>query len=212
MTRITPELDRLAAARPETARHAAALTDEGARQALLTAIMADEHPQRPRLRHHRWPMPVAAAAASAAVVLGLGLSGAFGSASHQPSHPAHARLAAWTVIKQADGDITVTIRQLQDPAGLQSTLRADGVPASVTFSGQQNPACTGYPGGQGNSLLSRIVTPQPVNTGDAMTMNPSAIPSGAGLQIYSTNDPNAPEPGVNIGVGLVQASQQCTGS
>jgi hypothetical protein len=211
MTRITPELDRLAAARPETARHAAALTDEGARQALLTAIMADEHPQRSRLRHHRWLTPTAAAAASAAVVLGLGLSGAFGSASHQLSHPAHARLAAWTVVRQADGDITVTISQLQDPAGLQSTLNADGVPASVTFTGQQNPACTAYPGG--SALLASIVTGQLRNdNGDAMTIDPSAIPHGAGLQIAATNVPSQPGPGFWINTEVIQASQQCTGS
>ena len=61
-------------------------------------------------------------------------------ASHQPQ----ARLDAWTVSKQANGNIQVTINQLQDPSGLQSTLRADGVPASVTF-GQHNPACQHYP-------------------------------------------------------------------
>jgi len=47
------------------------------------------------------------------------------------------------------GDIKVTIRELRDPAGLQRTLRADGVPASVTFAGQQNPACQGSPQGTG---------------------------------------------------------------
>jgi hypothetical protein len=34
-----------------------------------------------------------------------------------------------------------------DPAGLQSTLRADGVPASVTLF-NLNPACQPYPGGK----------------------------------------------------------------
>jgi hypothetical protein len=37
--------------------------------------------------------------------------------------PRTARLAAWTVAKQANGDIKVTVRQLSDPSGLQSTLR-----------------------------------------------------------------------------------------
>ena len=35
---------------------------------------------------------------------------------------------------QANGDIDVTINQLKDPAGLQATLRADGLPAIVIFS------------------------------------------------------------------------------
>ena len=55
--------------------------------------------------------------------------------SHPGTHPASARLAAWTVAKQADGDITITINQLQNPAGLQSTLRAGGLPVTVSFSG-----------------------------------------------------------------------------
>lgn len=49
--------------------------------------------------------------------------------------------AAWTVAKQADGNIHVTIRQLRDPAGLQRTLRADGVPAIVTFASHRHPSC-----------------------------------------------------------------------
>jgi hypothetical protein len=60
-------------------------------------------------------------------------------AGHQTSHPGHARLAAWTVTKQADGGIRVTIHELR-------TLRADGVPVSVTFTGQPNPACQPTPG------------------------------------------------------------------
>ncbi len=73
-----------------------------------------------------------------------------------------AQLTAWTVTRQADGNISVTIRQLKDPAGLQATLRADGVPATVTFTRQQNPACRPYPGGtQGTAphstpLLHRV--------------------------------------------------------
>jgi hypothetical protein len=89
------------------------------------------------------------AGTAAVTVVALGLSGAFGSTSHQPSHPAHAQLTAWTVTKLADGEIFVRINQFKDPAGLQSTLRADGVPASVTFANasQLNPACQPYPGG-----------------------------------------------------------------
>ena len=54
-------------------------------------------------------------------------------------------LAAWTVAKQANGDITVTVRQLRDPSGLQSTLRADGVPASVTSIASPDPSCRPTP-------------------------------------------------------------------
>ena len=43
------------------------------------------------------------------------------------------QLAAWTVTRDPDGGITVTVNQMRDPAGLQATLRADGIPARVTF-------------------------------------------------------------------------------
>ena len=105
-------------------------------------------------------------------------------ASHPASHPASGprpQLAAWTVARQADGSVRVTIRELRDPAGLQHTLRADGVPASVTFTGQRNPACQGYPGGGSQSqrrhLLSSVATP--AGGRNAMVIHPSALPSGA---------------------------------
>ena len=43
------------------------------------------------------------------------------------------RLDAWTVTKNPNGIVDVTIRQLSDAAGLQAALRADGVPVRVAF-------------------------------------------------------------------------------
>ena len=71
-------------------------------------------------------------------------------ASHQSGHGPGAQLAAWTVTKQADGTVYVTIRELRDPAGLQSKLRADGLPASVIFGNSPNVEtnpCQSYGGG-----------------------------------------------------------------
>jgi len=107
-----------------------------------------------RARRRRRMTGVMAGTAAVTVVV-LGLSGAFAATSHQPSgatrhqptHRGHAQLAAWTVTKLADGNISVRINQFKDPAGLQRTLRADGVRASVTFASQRNPACRPYPGG-----------------------------------------------------------------
>jgi hypothetical protein len=48
-------------------------------------------------------------------------------------HPVTAQLAAWTVTRNPDGGIKVTVNQMKDPGGLQATLRADGIPARVTF-------------------------------------------------------------------------------
>jgi hypothetical protein len=107
-----------------------------------------------RARRRRRMTGLSLAGTAAVTVVALGLSGAFGAtgrqlsgAVHQPTRPAHAQLTAWTVTKLADGNISVRINQFKNPAGLQSTLRADGVPASVTFASQQNPACHPYPGG-----------------------------------------------------------------
>jgi hypothetical protein len=168
---------------------------------------------RGRAMRARRRIPRVAAALGAAAAVAFAVSVAL-PAGHPASEPG-AQLAAWIVARQADGSIQVTIRELRDPAGLQRTLRADGVPASVTFTDQQNPACRGYPGGGSQSqrrhLLSSVAAP--AGGRDAMVIHPSALPSGAGLQIYTLfqNYPG-PRGSFQVAVGLVQASPQCTGS
>jgi hypothetical protein len=191
-------------------------------QARQRLLQRDYHPGR---GNRRLAAGITAGAAGVAVVLGLGLSGIFGSATHQAGHPAHAQLADWTVVKQADGTIHVRIREFRDPAGLQRELRADGIPASVKF----NPAnlvgkgawaivhfkgnpCQEYSGGEGQA--QNVVTGgNPVTVG--MYIHPSAIPSGAGLQfVASSNIGYSPQPNeaMDLFEWLVQVSPQCTGS
>jgi hypothetical protein len=129
----------------------------------VEAIMA-----RGRAHRHRRLIPGVAGSLAAAAVAALAvtaLAPASHEASHQGSRQPTVQLAAWTVTKLADGNISITVRELKDPAGLQRTLRADGVPASVTFASQQNPACRPYPGGTprnpladgpGTHLLKRV--------------------------------------------------------
>jgi hypothetical protein len=181
----------------------------------------DYHPKR---ENRRLAMGLAAVAASAGLVLGLGLSGVFGSASRQPSPPAHAQLAAWTVVKQADGTVLVKIREFRDPAGLQRKLRADGIPASVEF----NPAnldgkgpwaivhfkgnpCQEYRGGEAQA--QNVVTGgSPFTVG--MYVHPSAIPSGAGVQFVASSNVGyaTPDSEGDLFEWLVQTSPRCTGS
>ena len=119
------------------------------------------------------------------------------------------QLAAWTVVKQPDGNIDVTIRQLRDPAGLQGTLRRDGLPAAVDFNGQPNPACQLYPP-ISRALALRIVQPQRPDArtgGTVLIIHPSALPSGAGVQIGTTVSPGH----THANIDLVYASPQCTG-
>ncbi len=139
-------------------------------------------------------------------------------AGSPPNHPAGAQLAAWTVAKQPDGNVAVTIRELRDPAGLQSTLRADGVPASVRFfpsHDRRNP-CRAYNAGQG--LQGKVVhSLHPGRLRERsifLIIHPSALPPGAGVGLQVTNSAgDVHRPGDRrLGVALVQASPQCTGS
>jgi hypothetical protein len=194
---------------------------------------------RARRRWHRLTGLTGAMAVMAGTALAasaLAPSGHPASQSGHPvSHPRTAQLAAWTVAKQANGDIKVTIRQLSDPSGLQSTLRADGVPASVTFLTQHDPSCRPYPMTQG--VFKSIYQAQSA-AGSGTTVliiHPSALPSGAGVQIGAAVGQQAGDRGLqqadgnqtihrpvhrvaarahsaSIRVGLVYASQQCTGS
>ena len=122
----------------------------------VKAIMA-----RGRARRHRRMIPgvtgaLAAAAVAALAVTTLAPAGQVASrqGNHQGSGQPTVRLAAWTVTKLASGNISITVRELKDPAGLQRALRADGVPASVAFAGEQNPACQPYPGGTPGKALA----------------------------------------------------------
>jgi len=134
-------------------------------------------------------------------------------ASHPASHRPRAQLAAWTVVQQPGGIIHVTIRELRDPAGLQAALRADGVPASVSFGNGQQTACRPYPGGgfmtSANPVLISTVFPGP-----GVNIRPSALPSGTGvlLAFLQRSHPQPGRPGIGIEVAVVQASQQCTGN
>jgi hypothetical protein len=127
------------------------------------------------------------------------------------SHQAGLQLAAWTVVRQPGGIIHVTIRELRDPAGLQAALRADGVPASVSFGNGQQTACRSYPGGGFNTsedpaLISSVFPQTGVN------IRPSAIPSGTGVLLAFSQRSNHGMPGIAIEAAVVRASQQCTGS
>lgn len=194
-------------------------------------LAADDVIRRGQRRHRRSVVgrsfgALSVAGVAAAVVLGMT---APAPSSRTAGHPPTARLAAWTVVRQPDGNVFVTIRELKDPAGLQRTLRADGVPASVTLFDQQNEACQPYPGGtprQGvTPLLKRVFPvpyenlslapppaqatqgPPPAPPGSSIVViDPSALPDHAGVQIGVSPDGKAlllPQ--------VVYAGPECTG-
>jgi hypothetical protein len=136
------------------------------------------------------------------------------------SHPPSVLLAAWTVVKQPGGTVLVTIRELHNPAGLQARLRADGVPATVTFLGQLNPACQPWPGAglrgmhtpAGDTLFNNVFPPPPPGAfPGVIVIRPSALPNGGGVQLAAAFGGPGPGAGITIGAGLVQTSPQCTG-
>jgi hypothetical protein len=129
--------------------------------------------------------------------------------------PTTAQLTAWTVVKQADGSVYVTIREMRDPAGLQATLRADGVPAYVGFPGHPLPKyCHRERASlaQMKSVFHFIPGASQANPADRhaiMVIHPSALPTGTGVSI---GDGLASGPDGTTVWGLMHASQQCTGS
>lgn len=163
---------------------------------------------RSRAIRARRRIPGVAAALAVAAGTALAVTALLPS-GHQPA----AQPAAWTVAKQANGNIRVTIHELRDPAALQQTLRADGVPVSVTFIGQANPACQPY-GSGGSHLLESMVTALPGHGNlRVLVIHPSAFPSGAGLAIAAGHPGQSPRGGgVELTIGPpVKASPQCTG-
>jgi hypothetical protein len=150
----------------------------------------------------------AAAGAAAAVAAVLPASGQPG---NPPGHQPSARPAAWTVTRQANGTIYVTIRELRDPAGLQRKLRADGVPASVTFLNPHNPwprLCRRYSKASAG-LTDRVIQAYQGNgrRGTALVIHPSALPGDAGVLISAWGH----GPAEVVVVSVVQASRGCTG-
>jgi hypothetical protein len=153
-------------------------------------------------------------AAAAAAVLGIALSQPAGHPSsalnshpssalnsHQSSAPVKTQLAAWTVTKQADGTVTISIRELSDPAALQAKIRAAGIPANV--SSTPNTACTQY-NLSGAAARGSLRDHVGQTTATTFVIRSSSLPSGAGLQLSVLG---------HLVLGRwVNLSPQCTGS
>jgi hypothetical protein len=146
-----------------------------------------------------------AAAAGAAAAVALLVPG---------TRPAATQLTAWTVTRQADGNVDVTIRQLSDPAGLAAALHGAGVPAYVAFAGPVPARCAQYPVSQ--SRQQAIYQFQPGDGSVALVIDPSAIPGGAGLFFLDVpatalngTPPFPVVDGRSVHIGVVQGSSTC---
>lgn len=152
-----------------------------------------------------------------------------------------ARLAAWSVWKQPDGSVMVTLRELPDPARLQRKLRADGIPARVAAERARQTSPHTYlmpdvsiPGcnisqrgdrGLPPSLWQQIFYgPHTRVRSYTFWVYPAAIPAGRAVVIFVEVGPGKlsssnQRPGTALGYGvdgyslaLADASVQCTGS
>jgi hypothetical protein len=187
-----------------------------------SATPVDQIISRARAARARRRVPVAAGALAVAAGAALAVTALVPSASSAPtaagkagSVPSVVRLAAWTVEKQADGRVDVTIRQFQDPSRLQATLRADGVPAAVHVPFAPD-YCSRYPSQQAFGSVFRI---RAGDGSDFMSITPSALPKGAGIDIGDINGKTIAEATKNpadkneiyVAPVLVKASPACTG-
>jgi hypothetical protein len=156
-----------------------------------------------------------------------------------PAHTRHggtapAALAAWTVTREPNGLVAVTIRELRDPAGLWRMLRADGVPANVRFLSHPFTPTTSasaiprschppHMSDQANASLQEKIMPQagpgagaPIPSGGAVVLiiRPAAIPPGIGLYLeaWAAGPGGQAGPVLSLQTDLVLASPSCTGS
>jgi hypothetical protein len=139
--------------------------------------------------------------------------------SPKPTPAASTTLTAWTVTENPDGMLKVTIREMEDPSGLQATLRADGARVVVTASLSWPAACSEWRGGSyqmGDQVVqTENRTGLPSADGTEFLIKPSAIPAGALLWVglSQTGKPNGvygpPGP---MSFGYLTAGQACARS
>lgn len=181
-------------------------------------------------RRLTWAAASALAAGAAAVVAVTALGGqpapggkiaqnAISESSPMPTPAASTTLTAWTVTENPDGTLKVTIREMEDPSGLQATLRADGARVVVTASLAWPAACREWRGGSyqmGDQVVqTENRTGLPSADGTEFLIKPSAIPAGALLWVglSQTGKPNGvygpPGP---MSFGYLTAGQACARS
>jgi hypothetical protein len=141
---------------------------------------------------------LAAVAAIGGVTLASGTSGTSGTSGASGAHDA--QLTAWTVQKEPDGTIGVTIRDLLNLTGLQQRLTADGAPAEVVSDARYPAACVDRQAMK-TDMASVIANGPTVPGGYAFVINPAGIPSGSKLLLDVTNRTTVTPGGVAAKVG-----------
>jgi hypothetical protein len=190
VSELTSELQRMA--------------DDAARQARPPAaaeiIRQGDRRRRRSLTGRALGGLAAAGIAGAATALSLGL------ASSAPTHGT-IRTAAYTLVSNANGTATLTIRNLNvllEPGTLQSDLARDGIRAMVTVGRfcSSDPAPAGWT--RVMSFPGSPADPGPVR---AVVINPAAMPAGTELSFGNFQLAN----GAQTSVALIDTrSYTCT--
>ena len=167
----------------------------------------------PKRAGQRWRRPVLAGglttAAAAAGVAALLLTSGPGAVPGPQGTAGHRRTVvttAWTVREDADGTVRITLQEYSDPAGLQQTLRADGVNAIVraipyTLQTSVNinkpivrPTCNYVTIGDREplSVQGAVVTVGRQALPALFVIHPDAMPAGSALFLaFMASPPNA---------------------
>jgi hypothetical protein len=162
-----------------------------------------------RRRRHRRLACGSGVTALAAVAAISGVTLTSGAASTSGTHDA--QLTAWTVQKQQNGTIDVTIRDLQNLAGLEQKLKADGAPAEVISDKDYPAACVDYKAMKEDmaSVITNGPSPAGITNGPtvpdeyAFVIHPAAIPSGTKLLLDVTHLITGTSGGVTTTIGGV---------
>jgi hypothetical protein len=97
-------------------------------------------------------------------------------------------LAAFSVNTNANGTVSIAVRQMNDPAALRKTLAKAGIPAIVHVVQLPQPICgsqaTGYQTVVAKGVLVAMnsgasAAPGKASAGPGVTIRPAAIPKGA---------------------------------
>jgi len=185
-------------------RHGALLADAPLPATSLPAPAAETR-VRARSRRRRLPLAVAVgialAAALAAIVIGL--------ASRSTTPPAYA------VVRNPNGTVTVTVRELAGVTGADAKLRALGLPVRVV---RAYAGCTTRSGAYPRAPLTpeqeaALGVPGRAPDGAAsLLIDPAAIPAGDTVVIgaYSLSEsPSKPVVGLEITVYVGTATPSC---
>ena len=233
LSRLAPVTDEQASAMVSR-RALAELADDIVRTAPHEPAAGPGYRQSPPVGRTRrrltWAAASALAAGGAAALAVTALGGqpapagniaqnATSGSSPKPTPAASTTLAAWTVTENPDGTLKVTVRETEDPSGLQATLRADGARVVVTASLAWPAACSEWRGGtyqMGDQVVqTENRTGLPSADGTEFLIKPSAIPAGALLWVAlsQTGKPSGvygpPGP---MSFGYLTAGQACARS